>query len=96
MRKFFATLAIAALLATALPSCSTSVRPIGVTSNPVGNKCGKAEYWRILYIFGGKANAGIDKAVKTGGITHISHADFIVKNYFLGLATKYSTNVYGE
>lgn len=96
MKKFIGALAVAVLLATALPSCSTAVRPLGITSNPVGNKCGKAEYWRILYIFGGKADAGIDKAVKTGGITQISHADFVVKNYFMGLVVKYSTNVYGE
>lgn len=96
MKRLFCAIAIVMMLSCALPSCSTSVVPIAATSNPVGNKCGKAKYSRVLWLFGGAADGGINKAVKTGGITHISHVDKVVKSYFFGIYTVYTTNVYGE
>lgn len=96
MKKVLLALAITSILSVSLPSCSTAVVPVAATSNPVGNKCGKAKYSRILFFFGGKADGGINKAAKTGGITHISHVDRVVKSYVFGLYTVYTTNVYGE
>ncbi len=96
MKKLFAAIAIASVLSLSLPSCSTAVVPIAATSNPVGNKCGKAKYSRVLWFFGGKADGGINKAAKTGGITHISHVDRVTKHYFFGIYSVYTTNVYGE
>lgn len=86
-----------AVIATAMfASCATTTTPIAATSNPVGNKCGEASCTRVLYFFGGSSNVGINKAVKNGGITRISHVDFIKKSCLGGLYTKYTTVVYGE
>lgn len=90
-------LAMAAVTAAMFASCSTISMPIAATSNPVGNKCGEASCVRVFGIFGGSNNVGINKAVKNGGITKISHVDY-VKKYCLGgmLFSKTTTRVYGE
>ena len=92
MKKFLGIFAVCAMIA-GMTSCK-STTPIAVTSNPVGNKCGVAETTRILYIFGGGDNIGIDKAAKNGGITRISHVDYYSKNY--SFVQKYGVRVYGE
>jgi len=94
--KKFKSLALAAVSVVMLASCVTTTTPIAATSNPVGNKCGEATCTRVLYIFGGSANVGLNKAVKNGGITKISHVDYVKKDCLFGLVTKYTTRVYGE
>ena len=74
-------------------SCTTTT-PIAATSNPVGNKCGEASMSRILSL-GGSGNIGINAAAKNGGITKISHVDF-VHFMFYPFFDKYTTRVYGE
>lgn len=94
--KKFKSLALVAISAAMLASCATTTTPIAATSNPVGNKCGEASCSRFLYLFGGSANVGLNKAVKNGGITKISHVDYVRKVCFGGLYMKFTTRVYGE
>ena len=84
---------LAALSVFLFTSCAAT-RPIAVTSNPVGNKCGEATTVKILGIFGTSSNNGINAAAKKGGITKISHVDYNTKNYILW--STQTTRVYGE
>ena len=93
MKKVIKTFAVAVAAAAMFASCSTT-RPVAVTSNPVGNKCGESSSSLILG-FGGSANNGINAAAKNGGITRISHVDYSTYN-ILGLYKKMTTRVYGE
>ncbi len=93
MKKFFKMFAACAILFAAT-SCSVTT-PVVATSNPVGNKCGVAKTTRILSIFGGSADCGINTAAKNGGITRISHVDSYTKSY-LGIVTIIGVRVYGE
>lgn len=93
MKKIF-KIAVGCVIALCATSCM-STTPITATSNPVGNKCGIAKTTRVLTIFGGSSDCGINKAAKNGGITRISHVDSFNKNY-LGIVTIYGVRVYGE
>lgn len=93
MKKTVKTLFAMAVCAVMFASC-TSTMPITATSNPVGNKCGEATSTRVLGLFGGSDNIGINKAAKSAGITRISHVDYVTKNYVF--VQKYTTRVYGE
>lgn len=85
-------LAIVCVIASCAVGCSMT-RPIGATSNAVGNKVGIAQTMRVLG-FGGKDDTGINSAAKNGGITRISHIDAFEKSYILW--TVYGVRVYGE
>ncbi len=89
-------LALAVMATATLSSCYTSTTPIVAITKPVGNKCGEASSKRILFLFGDSGNMGLNKATKNGGVTKISHVDFVQKVYFGGLYTKSTTFVYGE
>ncbi len=91
MKKTMMMLAVAVVLT--LASC-TAVRPIAVTSNPVGNKCGEASVTKVFGI--GSGNNGINAAAKQGGITQISHVDYAITTHLFGLIQTYTTRVYGE
>ena len=92
MKKFFINCALMAGFVACLASCA-SVRPVGVTSNPVGSKRGEATEVRFLGI--PFTEAGIDRAAANGGITKISHVD--QRTQFLWpLFGKSKTVVYGE
>ena len=93
MKKMFVAAFVCAAMCTMFTSCTTT-SPITATSNPVGNKCGEATATCILGIFGGSANNGINAAAKNGGITKISHVDYVTRNY--GVVKKTTTRVYGE
>lgn len=81
-----------ACCAVFLASCA-SVRPAGVTSNPVGSKKGEATELRVFGI--PVSEAGVDRAAKKGGIKKISHVD--QRTQFLWpLFGKSKTVVYGE
>ena len=96
MKKIM-SFAMAVVSAAMLVGCSTDTVPVTATSNPVGNKCGEASCVRVLGIFGGSGNVGLNKAVKNGGITKISHVDFVKKKCVGGIIfTKTTTRVYGE
>lgn len=91
MKKFFAFAAVVASFA--LTSCTT-ISPLTATSNPVGKKCGEAIAVRYLNIFPFDAEVGIDKAVKNGNITRISHVDYYTKDFILW--KEFGVRVYGE
>ncbi len=95
MKKIF-KFAMAIAIAATFASCASSTTPIAATSNPVGNKCGIASTTKFLYIFGGSTNVGINRAAKEGGITRISHVDFVQSSFLGGLVTTFKTCVYGE
>ena len=86
-------LGIACVVASCAISCATT-RPITATSNAVGNKVGVAKTTRVLSLFGGKDDVGINTAAKNGGITRISHVDAFQRNYILW--SVYGVRVYGE
>ncbi len=92
MKKLLFSVAIA--LTLGLASC-TVVRPIGATSNPVGNKCGTSSSVTVFNFFGGNSNMGINSAAKKAGLTRISHIDYKIFSV-LGLYTKSTVLVYGE
>lgn len=92
--KKLCKLALGCVLAVMATSCAMTT-PVTATSNPVGNKCGVAKTNRILMVFGGSADCGINKAAKNGGITRISHIDSFEKSY-LGIFSVYGVRVYGE
>ena len=92
MKKIF-KFGFACLVAACAISCA-STRPGAATSNPVGNKVGVAKTTKVLSIFGGKDDMGINTAAKNGGITRISHVDIFTKNYVLW--SVYGVRVYGE
>ncbi len=92
MKKIF-KLGFACLIAACAVSCA-STRPITATSNAVGNKVGVAKSTKVLNLFGGKDDVGINTAAKNAGITRISHVDAFTKNYVLW--SIYGVRVYGE
>lgn len=93
MKKTLIAFACAAMTCAMLTSCTVTT-PVAATSNPVGNKCGEASFSQFLGFLGGSSNAGINKAAKNGGITKISHVDFVTKNSIF--VKKYTVRVYGE
>ena len=93
MKKSLKVLGMSIVATIMFASCATTT-PITATSNPVGNKCGEATATKVLGLFGGSDNIGINKAAKSAGITKISHVDFVTKNYVF--VQKYTTRVYGE
>ena len=95
MKKFRFLAAIAAC--AILSSCATISRPVAVTTNKFGTKCGEASSMIYLGLWSYKgAENGIDKAAKEAGITKISHVDSYTTNYFFGIVQKQTTKVYGE
>lgn len=92
MKKIF-KLGIVCVIASCAMSCA-STRPVAATSNAVGNKVGVAQATKVLSLFGGKDDVGINSAAKNGGITRISHVDAFQKNYVLWMV--YGVRVYGE
>lgn len=90
LSKFFALLAITAMLA----SCSLTL-PVNATANPVGEKVGTSKATGFLSVLFFDADASIQSAAKNGGITEISTVDIKHTNV-LGILTTYETIVTGE
>lgn len=89
--KVFAVLLI---LAASMSSCSLTL-PVNATSNPVGNKVGRATATGYLGVLFFGADASIQTAAKNGGITKISTVD-IKQTSIFGLLVTYETIVTGE
>lgn len=87
-------LAVVAFSAAMFTSCVTLNEPIAATSNPVGHKCGEATNTVVLGL-GGSSEQGLNQAAKNGGITKVSHVEYVKKSIF-GIIHKYTTRVYGE
>ena len=64
MKKSLKVLGMSIVATIMFASCATTT-PITATSNPVGNKCGEATATKVLGLFGGSDNIGINKAAKS-------------------------------
>tara|TARA_B110000444_G_C18811776_1_gene582985 strand:+ start:190 stop:462 length:273 start_codon:yes stop_codon:yes gene_type:complete len=90
MKKFFLPLFASILLA----SCSLTL-PVGATSNTIGSKVGTSSgtcYWGLLCF---DADAGIQSAARSAGITKISTVDYRQKNV-LNIVITHECIVTGE
>lgn len=99
MKKAFMTFAAsAAVVAATLCSCATVNSGAAISSNsPVGPKMGEAKSTIILGIWSSKGKENnLQKAAQNGGITKISHVEYIDKSVCLGLWINHTTRVYGE
>lgn len=90
MKKVFFALGAAALLS----SCSLTL-PVGATSNPVGSKVGTSSGTCYLGVLCLDADAGIQSAARSAGISKISTVDYRQKN-LLNLIVTHECIVTGE
>ena len=90
MKKVFFALGAAALLS----SCSLTL-PVGATSNAVGSKVGTSSGTCYLQTICLDADAGIQSAAKSAGITKISTVDYRRKD-LLGLIVTHECIVTGD
>lgn len=93
MKKLIAIAGVAATFA--LTSCSVTI-PVAATSNPVGDKVGRAKTSAIIGLFFDGGDASIQTAAKNGGIKRISTVDFKQSVYLGYLYATYETIITGE
>ena len=99
MKKSILTLAASAVFAAVmLCSCATINSGAAISSNsPIGEKMGEAKSTIILGLWSSKGKENnLKTAAKNGGITKVSHVEYIDKVVCLGLWVKHTTRVYGE
>lgn len=98
MKKFFSFVAAAMIAATSLTSCATINSGAAISSNSaIGQKVGEAQSGIILGIWSTKGEQNnLQQAAKNGGISKISHVEYIDKAIFGGLYIQHTTRVYGE
>lgn len=99
MKKKIMTLAAsAALVVASLSSCATVNSGAAISSNaPVGQKVGEAKSNIILGLWSSKGEQNnLQQAAKNGGITKVSHVEYVNQSVFFGLFIKHTTRVYGE
>ena len=90
--------ASAAVVLATLCSCATINSGAAISSNSaIGPKMGEAKSTYILGMWTSKGEKNnIKEAAKNGGITKISHVEYIDKAVCLGLWVNHTTRVYGE
>ncbi len=67
------------------------------SNSPIGPKMGEAKSSIILGLWSSKGEQNnIQEAAKNGGITKVSHVEYIDKSYFMGLVIGHTTRVFGE
>jgi hypothetical protein len=104
MRRMFAMLGVALLVAASLSGCTivspmnggiyTELSgPVAVGSAAGSSKKGEAKATSIVGVALG--DASIETAMKNGGITKVHHVDTKVRN-ILGVYAEVTTIVYGE
>ena len=98
MKKIMTLAASAAFVVASLSSCATINSGAAISSNsPVGQKVGEASSNIFLGLWSSQGEQNnLQQAAKNGGITKISHVEYIDKSIFLGLVIKHTTRVYGE
>lgn len=99
MKKSILSMAAAVLVAAAsFTSCATINSGAAISSNaPVGTKVGEAKSNIILGLWSSKGEENnLQRAAQNGGITKISHVEYIDKAAFFGLIITHTTRVYGE
>ena len=90
--------ASAAFAAVMLCSCATINSGAAISSNsPVGTKMGEAKSTIILGLWSSKGEENnLQEAAKNGGISKISHVEYVDKVVCFGLWIEHTTRVYGE
>lgn len=98
MKKIMTMAASAAFVVASLCSCATINSGAAISSNsPVGQKVGEASSNIILGLWSSQGEQNnLQQAAKNGGITKISHVEYIDKSMFMGIVIKHTTRVYGE
>jgi len=99
MKKQIMTLAaVAAFVVATLSSCATVNCGAAISSNaPIGSKVGEASSNIYLGLWSSKGEQNdLKAAAKNGGITKVSHVEYIDKSIFMGLIIKHTTRVYGD
>jgi len=94
MKKFISKIALLAIFAVMLSSCSLTL-PVNATSNTIGSKVGTSKAVGFLGFLFFDADASIQSAAKNGGITKISTVDIKMTN-MLNIMTNYECIVTGE
>ncbi len=94
MKKLLVKSAAVLLAAAFLSACSLTL-PVTATSNPVGDKVGKAKGTGFLGVLFFNADASIQTAAKNGGIKEISTVDLNQSNV-LNLIVSYECIVTGK
>jgi F0F1-type ATP synthase delta subunit len=98
MKKNFMKFAAAVIAACTLASCATINSGAAISSNSaVGSKMGEAQSTIICGLVStqGEQN-NIKQAAANGGITKISHVEYVDQSIIGGLIIKHTTRVYGE
>lgn len=99
MKKTFFSLAASAVLAVVIfCSCATINSGATLSDNSYANaKMGEAKSTIILGLWSSKGEENnIKEAAKNGGITKITHVEYIDKMVCFGIYTEHTTRVYGE
>jgi hypothetical protein len=98
MKKMLSMAAAAFLTASLFVSCATINSGAAISSQaPIGSKVGEAKSTIYLGLWSSQGeNNDLQKAAKNGGITKISHVEYIDKSIFLGLVIEHITRVYGD
>ncbi len=99
MRKNTLTLAASAAVAMfTLSSCITVNSGAAISSNShIGTKVGEAQSGIILGLWSTKGQQNnIREAARQGGITTVTHVEYIDQSVLGGLYIKHTTRVYGQ
>lgn len=90
--------ASATLVASMLTSCATINSGAAISDNAtIGSKVGEAKSTVILGLWSSKGKQNdLQQAAKNGGITKVSHVEYIDKAVCFGLWIEHTTRVYGE
>ena len=96
--KFMMILASVGVTLTMLCSCVTVNSGAAISSNsPVGPKMGEAKSTIYLGLWSSQGEQNnIQQAAKNGGITKISHVEYVDVSKFFGLIIDHTTRVFGE
>ena len=90
--------ASAALAVSMLTSCATINSGAALAEKaPIGQKVGEATSTYILGLWSSKGEQNnIKQAAANGGITKISHVEYIDQSIIGGIVIKHTTRVFGE
>ncbi len=98
MKKIMKMVAIATVAVVTFTSCSTINSGAAISSNsPIGSKMGEAKSTIIFGLWSSKGEENnIKTAAKNGGISKVSHVEYVDKSICLGLVVKHTTRVFGD
>jgi hypothetical protein len=98
MKKNLMKLAAVAIAALTMASCATINSGAAISTNaPIGSKMGEAQSTIILGLWSSQGEQNnIKQAAANGGITKISHVEYIDQSIIGGIVIKHTTRVFGE